>query len=253
MRKWFYWPASREYSIPWILGPLFFFVLSAFGVFGGSGQEPTLRSPGSYFLLILLLLGLNAMLLFSHIRAQFLTWGFAHRPFFGTFCALTLTYLLLWGAILVARDQADLALNHGFDFVYTLHCIAYGLIGLVPSLSLTALLKSEEPGVTSVRNERKTAQRLLSDLLAGRLQEGDQKVLQSSLEQIQGSANSLLGQLRTREEQNLLEIWKKAAKKAGTQVANQGYRELNDLPSQVKDEVASALNDLNLDAMEAPA
>jgi hypothetical protein len=248
LRDFLYWPSRKEYSVPWILGPAVFFVLTAFGAAGG--KPPSLGSPPpptfiGLLLLGLLLLGFNAMLLWAHLRSQFLTWKIAREPFLGTLAALVSFYLAAWAVILLWRGEAKIAIDTTLDPIFTLQCLDLGLTGMVPALLLSALLKSEEPGFTNILIERDNALRLLRRLAEGTLEPGEHRALSRALDQLRASAEPLLGRVRTRRELLLLKAWDQGAGQLADHIRGLGYHELMSARTRMQAQLTEAMAKLD--------
>lgn len=242
----FYWPSSREYAVPWLVGPAVFFVLAAFGIAGG--KPPTIgplpHTIAGYLLVSVLLLVFNSVLFWTHVRPQFLTWRIARRPFLGTYLLLNLAYLAIWALTVIAGDAAFTLTDA--DPVLILENMALGFAGLTPALLASALWKTEEPGVSNLRVARNNAKRLLHKTVEGSLEEREYPALRRSLASIATDSEPLLGRLRLRQEFQLLNGWKKAAARATTELDGKAYHDLSvskDLGALLKSTLAELTKD----------
>jgi hypothetical protein len=212
--KFLCWPTSPEYAIPWIAGPVLYVLLGALGLPGGKniGLGSVPASAGGYFLAMFLLLGLDALFLWTILRPMFLTWGTARLRFCGTFVLLTVSNLLLWGAMLWARGRARLSFDLAdLDWTQTLQDLDLGLLGLTAVLLVSAVWKTEEPGVSNLRLERANARRLLSRLQEGTIERDEFNDLEPTLAQVEESARPLAAHL-SGPDVDLLRTWRGAAR-----------------------------------------
>jgi hypothetical protein len=236
VKRFLYWPTSLEYAFPWIAGPPLYLVLGAFGLPTGKGAGlGSLPSTlGACVLTMVLLLSINGILLWTHMRPQFLTWGIARTKFCGTFLLLTVIYLVLSGVILVALGRAGMALLEpaGIDWKFTAQCVSFGLLGLWVVLSASAFWKTEEPGVSNLRIERSRAIRLVDLLHKGKLQPEEYRSLVPTLRLMLASAESLIGRLGGADLE-LLSAWRTAAKSLVPEIDGLAYADINVIRPQL--------------------
>lgn len=153
---------------------------------------------------------LNGLVLWTHVRAQFLTWRTARRPFLGTYILITAAYLLLFAFVIVQTGQARVSLVTP-DLHYTVRCILVGICSILPALLVSALWKSEEPGVSNVRLQRGVALSLLRRLHDNKITADDYRALVEVLETLPKTARTARSQLLMETDRKLSTLWANAA------------------------------------------
>lgn len=172
------------------------------------------------------LLPLNALFLWIHLRSQFLTWRSGRRRFVGTFILLTAGHLVAWGVVQAIRGHVRPV--HGerdVDWARTVEQIDLALLGFTVVLLVTAIWKTEEPGVSNLRLERENARRLIGMLMEGTLQADDFRDLEPTLKQLEESARPLAARL-SGADLDLLRLWRTAAHDVLAQIEG---KDLNDM------------------------
>jgi hypothetical protein len=212
LREWFYVPRSREYALPWVLGPAVSMVLALFGLPVGkpTAFAITWESTLAYAVAFIAVAVLNALVFWTHVRTQFLTWKTARRPFFGTYSLLTAVYLLIFGLVLVQTGQAAVSIRHG-NLTYTAWCMLAGTCSILPALLVSALWKSEEPGVTNIRLQRAVALQILRCLHDEKVNAVDYRALVEVLDTLPKTALTAQSQLIGQTDRNLCALWSNAA------------------------------------------
>ena len=139
-REWISVPRSPEYALPWFLGPAVSMVLALFGLPLGKRTEFAIAWEGvlAYAIAFLAVAVLNALVFWTHLRTQFLTWETARRPFLGTYFLLTILYLLIFGLVLIYTGQATVSIVDA-DLQYTARCVLIGTCSILPALLVSAL------------------------------------------------------------------------------------------------------------------
>lgn len=242
--RYVYWPRSPEYAIPWIAGPVLYLLLGVFGLPGGKsislGSVPTNLS--GYVLAMLLLLGLNALLLWIHMRPQFLTWSTGCKRFWGTFLFLAVGHLLVWGFVLLMQGRAQLALSN-IDWSFTVEHIDLALLGFTVVLLASAVWKAEEPGVSNLRLERDNARRLIGRLQDSTLESEEFRDLEPTLKQLEESARPLAARL-TGPDLDLLRAWRNAGKDLLGQVQGLDANDIARIRRDAAQVISQAVKDL---------
>jgi|SRR3954471_4854503 len=247
MARHFYWPRTPEYAIPWVAGPTLYALLGAFGLPGGKlidlGSVP--NNLAAHFLVLVLLFALNTLFLWLHLRPQFLTWSTARGRFWGTLGILTLGNLVLSGAVLLLRGDATLSLDPAeIDWLFTLHCIDLGLLGLTVALLVSAVWKTEEPGVSNLRLERENTLMLVSRLQSGTINRDEFNDLRPTLAQLEDSARPLAARL-SESDLALLAIWRKSSRELHDLLQGKDFSGLRQLRQDHQESVNSALRELS--------
>lgn len=211
-RNWIYVPHSPEYALPWLLGPAVSMVLALVGLPAGKPPEFGISwtSTLAYVVAAIAIAILNGLVLWTHVRAQFLTWRTARRPFLGTYILITAAYLLLFAFVLVETGQARVSFVAP-DPHYTTRCILVGICSILPALIVSALWKSEEPGVSNVRLQRAVALSLLRRLHDKKITADDYRALVEVLDALPKTARTARSQLMMDADRNLSTVWATAA------------------------------------------
>lgn len=211
-RDWFYVPRSREYALPWLLGPAVSMVLAIIGLPAGKRPEFAIAWSGvaAYLGAFAAITVLSALVFLTHVRAQYLTWQTARRPFLGTYLVLNVVYLLVYGMVLLLTGQATIDFDNP-DIVYTARCLLIGACSILPTFLVSALWKSEEPGVTSARLQRGVALQLLPRLIVENVDRYEYRALVEALGALAKTARSTQTQLMTKTDRALSGLWADAA------------------------------------------
>jgi hypothetical protein len=209
---WIYVPRSREYALPWLLGPAVSMALALFGLPAGKPPEFTIawRDVLPYAIASVGVMVLNALIFWTHVRTQFLTWSTGRKAFLGTFLFLTILYFAIFGVAMILTGQAIVSFRD-FDLLYTARCVLAGACSMLPALLVSAVWKSEEPGVTTVRLQRQVGLDLLRRLRAGSLPKNAYRTLLEVLEVLPKSARTAQSQLPREADRTLGGIWAGAA------------------------------------------
>jgi hypothetical protein len=214
--RWIYVPNSKEYAIPWLAAPFLSFILTIFDVPKGKAAAlPMTRlTTVLYFLTIGVLAILNALLLWSNIRTQYLTWATARRPFVGTYVMLTASYLASYAVIVVLVGRAKPSIASP-DMGYGLQCVTLAMLTLTAALGISGVWKSEEPGFGNLRLQRRRAQHLLDSLIAAppSISTDEYQALIDVLAQVVATSASVKGQVSDDSDFALIRIWSAACDK----------------------------------------
>jgi hypothetical protein len=231
---WFYIP-RREYAIPWFVGTLLSFVLALFALPAAklADLSNVPRSAGSYAAATALVMALNAVWLWAHMRPQFLTWQTGRKLFAGTFITLTLVYLLIFAIVLVARGQAVPSLQHP-DAVFTIQCALLVAIAMFGVLGVSAIWKLEEPGISNVMHQRSKALRLAASLLSQKATSDEYRELAKTATALAESTRNLNTQLARKLDSELCASWEEAATMIAVTLTGKALTNYNANPSLSK-------------------
>jgi hypothetical protein len=153
-RDWIYWPRGPEHAVPWLLLALLAPVLGTARV--PSFSPSAMLMPGGVLqtlALAVLLLLLDLVLLWSHLRIAFLTWGTGRRAMTGTFMILVIIYQGIWGIAAVLRGEVHLDLLSP-DWLLTVRQLTVGFWGLALALLLTHWSKTGETDLGKIKTAR---------------------------------------------------------------------------------------------------
>jgi hypothetical protein len=214
--KWFFVPRSWEYGVPWALGSVLSFVLGLFGL-------PTLRTfeailPDETVVWLITIVSLftwNGLVLWIHMRTQFLTLGTAWRQYVGTYLTLNVVFILIFGLVSMARGEVRFtAREASFHDTTSAALLALFSIAVSWSLSATQFLKTEEPGVNSVRLKRTSSLETLNTLVHGnrKLKNEEMDTLTQTLDKLSTGAVDLTDSLPEFADRQLARTWADAAK-----------------------------------------
>lgn len=210
LKRWVFVPPSWEYGFPWVLGAILSFVLGLFGLPTLRKFEANLPEGGWMWLIVLGMLALNALSLWAHLRTQFLTVETAWRKLTGTYVVMTVFFIVLFGLVSMARGEIRFTLRDA-SLDDTAHVSVVALTAIALSWFITAapFLKTEEPGVGSVRQKRRNSLALLRELLDGRTTPMD--TLVRTLKGLADDAASVAETVSENLDRQLAESWAEAA------------------------------------------
>jgi hypothetical protein len=230
--------------VPWLVGPGVFLTRAAHGL-PGDGKPYALATTTPPFLfsivVCVLSLALNAILFWTHIRGEFLTWRTALVPFMLTFSALTSGFLLLWGILLLLRAEVEIAFVNAvaIDVTTTAHVVALGITFQIPAFLLSSLWKTEGSGASQRRLYRDTVIKALPSVLQG--EETYIQDLKSALEKL--VSERAASALPTRDTQ-LLNRWCGAADSLKSLLEGYEARDLRRFAGENRTKIEEDLNTL---------
>jgi hypothetical protein len=212
MKRFLFWPTNW---VPWLAGLVAFAFLSLVGFqklplieqFAPAADNQT---PPRMVAILVLVVVLNSVLFWSHVRPHFLTIGGTRGPWLFTFIAISLAYLLLYWWLLqpVTGVQASLL---------TLTFISQ--IGVYVTLAASQLWAVAKPALDPVRENRETALRLFVSCRGGdRLSRPEKAALDAALDYLATKAAAVIPSLRNPNDVDTLKRWIDAAKKMATHI-----------------------------------
>lgn len=211
---WLFIPRSWEYGVPWVLGSILSFTLALFGLPALRKFEASLPQDIEIWALVGTgLLVLNGIVLWIHVRTQFLTFGTTWRHYVGTYIVMTAVFVVIFGVVSIARDEIHFTIRDGsFEDTTRAAVMALSAISLSWGMSATQFLKTEEPGAGGARQKRRNALNDLKKLLDGKLTAKDMDRLVDTLERLSSDADAAASSLPEEQDRKLASSWKDAAK-----------------------------------------
>jgi len=212
LREYIYLPNQLEYTIPILLGLVTSVILATTDYSSTSTTWPPAgRDWDSYLLLTVLLLSLNGLLLWGHIRNYYLTWSTAWVPVCTSLTIISTLYILFYGLTLLLKGRVTLATDlSDINLQLTLYCSVGALSSMVPFMTFPALWKPSSDTLEHLRESRtqllETLRKLSSD---AKISEDDKLLIIESVLTIVESDPKTEVLLHSKRDRRILRKWKR--------------------------------------------